>query len=267
MASKATISGADELFYGRGYNAYAANFWDRKGAVIHPITRASLGTPALGDADFLIKAATSTELPNTETVTYLASATDASPHDAAATTTTLAGVTVWDVRDGATYGRNLVSVMTHGSAVVATTIVISGYDYAGQAMSELHTITAGTTSKTVTGKKAFAYVSGVAITAAADSEANTLNIGTGAVLGLPFRLTALDDVMKASIGGTQELVNVASNATVVAGVATSPATTSTGDVRGTVTFNTALNGTLTPTLWYYVAGHSTGSGVFGVAQA
>lgn len=224
----------------------------------------SLGTVVAADADFLIKAATGTELPNTETVTYLASAVDASPHDAAATTTTIGGVTVWDVRDGATYGRNLVSVMTHGSAVVASTILLSGYDWTGQAMSELHTITAGTTSKTVTGTKAFAYVKSVAIYAAADSEANTLNIGTGAKLGLPYFLEKKGHMLNASIDGVAEQINVASNATVLAGVTTT-ATTATGDVRGTITFNGSLG--VEAMVTYYVSRRNTASNVHGVTQA
>lgn len=271
MASKATISGADELFYGRGYNGYAADFWGRKGARVMIPTYVSLGTPGVSDADYLIKAATSTELPNAETVTYSATDTNASPHDAAASTTTIyangAAVTAWDVRDGATYGRNIVGVATHDTDVVAMTALISGYDYAFQPMSQLLDFpAAGTnTTLTATGTKAFAYVTSIAITAAGNAEANTLNIGTGLRLGLPFALSDTDHFIKASFGGAQELINVASNATVYAAV-TSTATTTSGDVRGTISFNATLDGTEC-TAWYYVSGHSTGAGVYGVAQA
>lgn len=265
--STATLSGANTLFVGRGYDANTADFWGRNGAPVHPPIRAELGAAALGDADFLIKAATGTEIPDAaETVTYLASATDASPHDAAATTTTINGTTVWDVRDGATYGRNLVTVATHATAMVAMTVLISGYDYTGQAMSELHTISATGTTKTATGYKAFAYVKSVALTAAADASANTINIGTGAKLGLPFKLAAKGDAISATIGGVQELINVASNASVMEGTS-SASTTTTGDVRGTVAFNTALDGSGLPVLWYYVAGHGTGAGLAGLTQA
>jgi hypothetical protein len=265
--STATLSGADNLFVGRGHNGRTAQFFGRPGAQANIPVKAALGTPALAVADCLIKAATGTEIPDAaETVTYTASDANASPHDGAAATTTVGGATVWDVRDGATYGRNLVSVVTHATAVVAMTILISGYDYTGQAMSELHTISATGTSKTATGYKAFAYVRSVAITAAADASANTVNIGTGAKLGLPFRLNAKSDAISANIGGVQELINVASNATVMEG-AGSTATTTTGDVRGTVTFTTALDGAKEPVLWYHVAGHASGTGVAGVAQA
>lgn len=269
--STSTITSADTTFVGRGRRAQMVNFWGRQGVPVHLPTKAVLGTPAVADADYLIKAATSTELPNAETVTYLATATDASPHDAAAETTTIypggQAVTAWDVRDGATYGRNLVGVATHSTDVVAMTVLISGYDYALQPMSQLLDFpAAGTnTTLTATGTKAFAYVTSVAITAAGNAEANTLNIGTGVRLGLPFALASTADMIKAAFGGVEELINVASNATVYAAV-TSTATTTSGDVRGTISFNTTLDGTET-TVWYYVAGHATAAGVAGVVQA
>ena len=269
--STSTLTSADSIFVGRGRRAQMTNFWGRQGVPVHLPTKAVLGTPEVADADYLIKAATGTELPNAETVTYLATATDASPHDAAATTTTIypAGlaVTAWDVRDGATYGRNLVGVATHDTDVVAMTVLVSGYDYALQPMSQLFDFpAAGTnTTLTATGTKAFAYVTAIAITAAGDAEANTLNLGTGTRLGIPFALASTADVIKAAFGGAEELINVASNATVYAAV-TSAATTTSGDVRGTVTFNATLDGTEC-TFWYYVAGHATAAGIAGVSQA
>lgn len=267
MSTKTTLSTADALFIGRGYDPRTADFWDRKGVALNIASTFSLGVPELGDADFLIKAATGTEVPDeAETVTYLASDTNASPHDAAATTTTINGVTVWDVRDGATYGRNLVSVATHDSAIVAMTVLISGYDYTGQAMSESHPITAGGTTKTRTGDKAFAYVKSIAITAAADASANTLNIGTGEMLGLPFAMEKKGHMTAATLGGAQELINVASNAVVYEATG-GTATTTTGDVRGRITFNAALDGSKEAIVTYYVADWNTQEGVAGVVQA
>ena len=265
------ITTADNTFVGNGYDARAFAFWERKGVPVHFASGFSLGTPALGDADFLIKAATGTELPDAadpgETVTYLASAdAGASPVDAAAPTTTINGTTVWDVRDGATYGRNLVSVATHSSAVVAMTVLISGFDIYGNAMTEQHSITATGTSKTATGAKAFAYVRSIAITAAADASANTLNIGTGSKLGLPFKLEKLGHLLAASIGGVTESIGVASNATAVAAVTTTASAT-TGDTRGTIAFTTSLDGSKEAFVWYHVAGHGSGAGLMGVAQA
>jgi hypothetical protein len=148
------------------------------------------------------------------------------------------------------------------------TVLISGYDYLKRAMSELHTFAAaGTnTTMTVTGTKAFYYVKSVAITAAADASANTLNLGTGAKLGLPYALQDLGHMLKASLAGIEETINVASNATVVAAVATA-ATNATGDVRGTVTFNTALDGAKRAACWMYVEDTEDAVGLVGVAQA
>jgi hypothetical protein len=264
------ITSYDDIHVGRARSTLLYGNTGRRGVEVMLPSFVTLGTPGVADADYLIVAATGTELPNTETVTYLATATDASPHDAAAATTTIypagAAVTAWSVLDGTTYGRNLVSVMTHASAVVASTVLITGYDYALQPMTELHTITAGTTSKTVTGTKAWAYVTSVAITSAANSETNTLNLGTGTKLGLPYALESKAHVIKAAFGGVQELINVASNATVVAAVTTDPATNVTGDVRGTITFNATLDGSEC-TLWAYFSGYNAARGLLGVIQA
>ena len=265
------ITSYDDIFVGRAKSPLLYSNMGKRGVEVMLPSFVSFGTPALADADFLIVAATSTELPNNATKTYRATDTDASPHDAAAATTTIypagAAVTAWDVRDGATYGRDLISVMTHISSVVASTVLISGYDYALQPMSELHTITATGTSKTVTGTKAFAYVTSVAIASAADSTANTLNIGTGSKLGLPFALESVAHVVKTAFDGAEELVNVASNATVVAAVTTDPATTATGDVRGTITFNGTLNGSKECSMWAYFSGYNSARGLLGVIQA
>lgn len=275
MSRTHNLSSADELYLGKGDDRGAYARTGRRGVPVTILSLFSLGTPAAADADFVIKAATGTELPDAadpgETVTYSA-ATDsgASPLDAAATKTTVvpmggtAGVAVWDVRDGATYGRNLVSVVSHATTAVAMTVTISGYDYLFRPMTETHTVT--NAAKTYTGKKAFAYVTSVAITAAADASANTLNVGTGAVLGLPFRLEKLGHLTFASLGGVQELINVAANATVVAAVATAASGT-TGDTRGTIAFNGTLNGTAEAFVKYFVSGRNSATGQAGVAQA
>jgi hypothetical protein len=267
------LSKADDLYVGRARSHVLNDGGSQKGIQIHPLVMVDFGTPALGDADFLVKAATGTEIPDAaETVSYTPATDGTSPLDSAAVLSVLTlpdGSTdnVFDVRDGALAGRNLVSVVTHNSAVVAMTILITGYDYYHNRMSELHTITAGTTSKTVTGTKAFCYVSDIAITAGADASANTVNIGTGAKLGMPYTLHEAGHIVAASLAGITETINVGSNAVVVAAVTTDPATTTTGDVRGTITYNTALDGSKSAIAWGYFPDWNSISDLQGVAQA
>jgi hypothetical protein len=85
------------------------------------------------------------------------------------------------------------------------------------------------------GKKAFKYISGVTHTG---SVATTLTIGTGDVYGLGLR--ALDffytDIYWAS-------AFISANTGFTAADVTSPATKTTGDVRGTYAVQTASDGT------------------------
>jgi hypothetical protein len=179
MISKQNLSHANKLHWGRGRDRMLVKEDRTAGAEVMLLTLVDFGTPALGDADFLVKAATGTQIPDAaETVTYTTATDGTAPLDSAAPTPVTivlpdgSSASVWDVSDGAEYGRNLVSVAIHDEDVVAMTVLISGYDYLKRSMSELHTITATGTTKTVTGTKAFYYVQSVAITAAADASAN-----------------------------------------------------------------------------------------------
>lgn len=263
MTTKHHMTHADEVYSGAGYDAavFAAN--GRKGARRYAVTKLDLGTPDAADADLIIDDATSTELPNTETVTYTTADDGTSPFDngdtpAPSTITTSTGATasVWALD----VPRNLSVVVTHGSSVVAMTVVVTGYDYWKKAVSETFSITATGTSKTATGDKAFAYIESIAITAAADAEANTMTLGTGNKLGLPYRLNAVEDLIQAWVDGTPEIAS----GTTVAGDATT-ATATTGDVRGTYTPSGTIDGGNQVTLWAHVDG-STAESLIGVAQ-
>ena len=259
--AKQHITHASELYFGEGKKAASAN--GRPGAPFNPITKVSLGSPVTLDADGLVKAATSTELPDTTTITYTTATDSTSPLDgaiAAPSTVFLNGanVLVW-VLD---VPRNITGVMTHGSAVVASTVTISGYDQYGAPMTETLTFTAGTTSKAVAGLKAFKYIYSFAITSAADSTTNTLNMGWGDVLGLPYKLPALSDFF--TNGTYFNEVLEATAPTVVAGVTTT-ATATTGDVRGTVALNSAMDGSAV-SVWYRTDPTSEET-LFGVTQA
>ena len=123
------LTHANDIYQGGGYFApmHATN--ERNGAPIMALTKHSFGAPVAADADHLVDAATSTELPDTETVTYTTADDGVSPFDNADTpvvttivTSTGASASVWPLD----VPRNLVSVVTHGSSVVAMSMCLRG---------------------------------------------------------------------------------------------------------------------------------------------
>jgi hypothetical protein len=143
--------------------------------------------------------------------------------------------------------RNIAISATHATSLVAMTVTVSGYDKYMQAMTETLSITATGTSKTATGNKAFAFVSSIAITSAGNATTNTLNVGWGSKLGLPYALIDKSDVLSAYFNDAPD----SAWPTLVTYDATTPPTSTTGDVRGTVTMASTLNGSPVE-LWLYV---------------
>ena len=248
--AKHHLTGAGQLYFGDGYQGGLASRNDRHGAEFMPITKIDLGSPIIADTNALIVAATTTELPDTETVTYTFPAVSASPQD---------GANLTGILD---FPRNITCLTTHGSSIVAMTVLITGLDEFGETMTETITIAATGTSEVDVGLKAFKSLTTIAITAVADAEANTLNMGFGDVLGLPYKLEGEFDVLAQYADTTEEkLASVW-----VAADATDPATDTTGDVRGTVVPDTTLNGTVNFIVWMKVADPATRTGLVGVPQ-
>lgn len=253
---------SDDLYLGRGYRA-GANAGDRRGVKVTPMQYVNYGALAAALAEGIIKDATGTQLPNAETVTYTAATDGTDPQDDTTRPTKVTmnvGGTEYAVLDLGTYGRNLVTAVTHASSVVAMTVKHYGFDMYRKAVTETHAITATGTSKTVTGKKAVRYWWKTEITAAGNAESNTLDLGTGNVFGLPFRIGSLNaaiPVRDGVIDGSATKVVADANA----------ASGTTGDVRGTVDFNTDPNGTAVYAAWVAVEDPSTESSIYGVAQA
>lgn len=156
-----------------------------------------------------------------------------------------------------------VSITIGAGTIADTNVTISGYDYYGQAMSEV--IATGTTqSTTVNGKKAFYQVSSVYV--GGDCGA-TVAVGTTDIIGLPVRVT--DAGYLASVGYNNTL---ARDAGTFAAAATATATTTTGDVRGTYLPSAACDGIkrlvigiLLPAI--AVGPNATRVGALGVTQA
>ena len=157
-----------------------------------------------------------------------------------------------------------VSITIGTGTIVATNVTISGYDYYGQAMTQV--ISTGTTqSTTVNGLKAFYQISSVAV---AGNCGGTISVGTSAVLGIPVRVLDAGYVLSYSfansIGST--------TGTFVAADTTNPATSSTGDVRGTFAPSGTINGKNRLVMSIALAGiavgpNATRTGALGVTQA
>ena len=136
-----------------------------------------------------------------------------------------AGVATFD------YAR-IVTAVSSNIGDTTQSITVTGTDYYGQAQTELIALN-GTT--TVSGLKAFKTVTQVAVDAALTGN---LSVGDGDSFGLPYRVTDGGYLLRTGWAGA-----VADNAgTFTAADTTSPATASTGDVRGTFAPTTAANG-------------------------
>lgn len=262
MATKHNLSGGDNLFVGRAYEAtkYATNA--SKGVPVALLSRLDLGSPIPLDADSLIKAATTTKLPASGSTTYTMTTAGTAPQDTANTTTAslvdYSGSTntilTLDVP------RNVTLAVTHSSSIASGTCLVSGFDEYKQPMSELITIAAAGTSSSYAGKKAFKYIKSLTFTAGADMQANTINVGHGDILGLPYKIAAAADVFQVYRNDVKD-----TSATITAGVTTT-ATTTTGDTRGTVATGVACN-TTSVLVWAHINDPNTVTGLRGVTQA
>jgi len=154
-----------------------------------------------------------------------------------------------------TGGRNVVVTVTHASAVVAVSGVITGTDIYGRTIAEAWAVTAGTTSKTYTGTKAFKVVTSVTITAAADASADTVVVGDGNQLGLDVRASAGQGISAGLVGlALKEMLN----ATLVTTGTITPfdptnsgwSTAFTADPRGTFLPASVPDGSRKYELWF-----------------
>lgn len=168
------------------------------------------------------------------------------------TTTTINGSTyyVLDVP------RNL-RITGATASVTATVVTVTGKDQYFQNMTETVTGPAGTA--VTAGIKAFKYLG--AITASGNT-VSAITIGTGDVLGFPYRVAALGQTL---IWDALDL-RVDSTGLTVADT-TSPATSLTGDVRGTYAMQAASNGSRRVTVWIPNFDPDDAETIYGVTQA
>lgn len=114
--------------------------------------------------------------------------------------------------------------ITSTSDLTGVNFTVSGYDVYGQPMTQTR---AGGSTATVNTTKAFYQVTQVAVSGAVAANAS---IGTSDIFGMPVLVSDLAFIER--VGWNNTLA--ANAATAVKGDATSPATVSTGDVRGTI---------------------------------
>jgi hypothetical protein len=126
-----------------------------------------------------------------------------------------------------------VSVTTGAGSPTARNFTVSGYDYYGQAMSEV-IASSGTASTAVNGKKAFYQISGITVSG---GTVVAITIGTTDILGIPVRVTDAGYIARAGYNNT-----LAEDAGTFVAAATATATTTTGDVRGTYVPSAATDG-------------------------
>jgi hypothetical protein len=146
-------------------------------------------------------------------------------------------------------------------STTARAFTVSGYDYYGQAMSEVITVAVAGTA--VTGLKAFYQVSSVTIA----GSATAVVVGTSDVLGIPVRVANVAYVASVKSNNT-----LAQDAGTFVAADTATATTGTGDVRGTYAPATASNGIVRTVMGILLPGIAVGPnatrvGALGVTQA
>ncbi len=229
-----------------------------------PSYRAILAPIAIIAAGIL-NGATGALLPNIGTITYTPATDNVAPLNNAgrpATVTKLfpgsgnVGVLAYVLDQP----RNLIFNGTHGASLIAMTLVVNGFDEWLIPITEQFAITATGTTKTVNGKKAFKYITSMAITSAGNAQANTANLGVGNVFGLQYRTTDANSVLTMANGV------IDATAVVTKADDTAPSAT-TGDARGTVASSVASDGAKNFGFWQVPSDDSTAQTLFGQGVA
>lgn len=154
------------------------------------------------------------------------------------------------------------SVTTGTGTTVSSSFTITGYDYYGQAMSEV--IASGAVASTTTnGKKAFYQVTSIVGTGGTTS---TIIVGTTQLLGFPVRVPDGGYICHVGFNNSFAI----DSGTFAAAVQTTPSTT-TGDVRGTFSPSSAPDGVKRLIVGIMLPGiavgpNATRTGAFGLNQ-
>lgn len=146
----------------------------------------------------------------------------------------------------------------------AATFTVAGYDIYGYPMSEAIT---GVNTSTASGKKAFKFVT--SITPSGTLSGSNVSAAPGDVYGLPLQNQGWPFI--SIFWGAPPATNVSATTGWLAAVTTSPATTTTGDVRGTYAVQSASDGTSRLSVLItmpvgLIANANPSVGLFGVTQ-
>jgi hypothetical protein len=149
--------------------------------------------------------------------------------------------------------------ITGSSSATGGNFLVSGYDIYGVPMSEV--IAGPASATTVNGKKAFKYIASVV---PQFTDAHNYSVGTTDIYGFPLRADFFSDV---AINYNAAAITASTG--FVAAVTTSPATTTTGDVRGTYALQSAADAAKRLAIRQFImpANMGTTAGLFGVTQA
>ena len=149
--------------------------------------------------------------------------------------------------------------ITGSASASGGNFLISGYDIYGVPMSEV--IAGPASNTTVNGKKAFKYIASVV---PQFTNAQNYSAGTADIFGFPLRTDYFSDV---AINYNATAITASTG--YVAAVTTSPATTTTGDVRGTYAVQTGADASKRLAVRQFIlpANMGTSAGLFGVTQA
>lgn len=165
--------------------------------------------------------------------------------------------------DAATMLGRAVAIRSVGDDSGATFAVV-GYDIYGYPMTETITGSSGAPG-TANGKKAFKAIT--SITPAGTLSGSNVSVGQSDIFGLPILATA-----QSALQGYWNNLITYNVGTFVAAVLTSPATATTGDVRGTLVPGSASDGSKRLTLFQHpslsqMITSGINVGMFGVTQA
>jgi hypothetical protein len=155
------------------------------------------------------------------------------------------------------------SVTTGAGSPTTRNFTVSGFDYYGQAMSEV-IASSGSASTAVNGKKAFYQISGITVSG---GTVVAITVGTTDIIGIPVRVFDAGYVASVKYNNT-----LAADAGTFVAAAMATATTTTGDVRGTYLPSGATDGlkrlVMTISLPAIAVGpNATRVGALGVTQA